>query len=122
MREASVENSAQNPDDPTRKDLPPASQRGHMPGVHMAGTTPQPAYDPDEPWSELPQLKKVSPAAAFDLVNVLRKAGVPVLGPKARRAGIFSGGKVDVTLSVPERLRSEAALIVARHFPDQVGR
>ena len=49
-------------------------------------------------------------------------AGIPVLGPKARRAGLFSGGKVDVTLSVPERLRPQATLIVASHFPEQIGR
>jgi hypothetical protein len=87
-------------------------------GVAMPGTTPQPDYDPDEPWSGLPPLRKVSPAAAFDLIEALRAAGIPVLGPKARRAGLFSGGKVDVTLSVPERLRSQATLIVASHFPE----
>lgn len=87
-------------------------------GVLMPGA-PQPAFDPNEPWTELPELKKVSPGAAFDVVNELRKAGVPVLGSKPRRAGLLAGGKVNVTLSVPDRLRSQATLIVATHFPDQ---
>jgi len=87
--------------------------------IRMPATTPQPSSDPNEPWSELPALKRVSPAAVFELVEALRQAGVPVLGPKARRAGLLSGGKVNVTLSVPDSMRSQATLIVASHFPDQ---
>ncbi len=84
-------------------------------GNRMAPTTPEPVFDPDEPWSELEPLKKVSPAAVFDLVDRLRQAGVPVRG-KPRSAGLFSGGKVNVTLAVPERLRAEAARIVEYFF------
>ena len=83
------------------------------------GTTAQPDFDENEPWTELPALKKVSSVAVFELVEALREAGVPVIGPKAHRAGLLSGGKVTVSLSVPERLRSQATLIVASHFPDQ---
>jgi hypothetical protein len=88
-------------------------------GIRMAATTPEPPFDPDEPWSELTPLKKVSPAAVFELVEVLRQAGIPVRSPGARSAGLFSGGKVNVTLSVPDRLRAEAARIVAQHFGSQ---
>jgi len=88
-------------------------------GIRMAPTTPEPPFDPNEPWSQLPPLKKVSPAAVFDLVDVLRQAGIPVRSPGPRRAGLFSGGMVNVTLSVPDRLRSEAASIVASFFSRQ---
>jgi len=84
-------------------------------GIRMAPTTPEPAFDPHEPWAELEPLKKVSPAAVFDLVDVLRQAGIAVRG-KPRSAGLFSGGKVNVTLRVPERLRAEAARIVNGFF------
>lgn len=86
------------------------------------GTTSQPPFDPAETWRELPTLRKVSPAAAFDLIDDLRSAGIPVTGPKHRRAGLFSGGKVNVTLSVPERWRLRAESIVATRFPGQSGR
>jgi hypothetical protein len=86
-------------------------------GIRMAATTPEPPFDPNEKWSELPSLKKVSPAAVWDLVEVLRQAGIPVRSPGPRSAGLFSGGKVNVTLSVPDRLLAEAARIVATHFP-----
>jgi hypothetical protein len=82
----------------------------------MEATTPEPPFDPDEPWSELPPLKKVSPAAVFELVDEMRKAGIPVRSPGARSAGLFSGGKVNVTLSVPDRLKAEAARILANRF------
>jgi hypothetical protein len=88
-------------------------------GLRMAATTPEPPFDPNEPWSKLPPLKKVSPAAVFELVEALRQAGIPVRSPGARSAGLFSGGKVNVTLSVPDRLRAEAARIVAQHFGSQ---
>jgi hypothetical protein len=88
-------------------------------GIRMAATTPEPPVDPDEPWSKLNPLKKVSPAAVFELVEVLRQAGIPVRSPGARSAGLFSGGKVNVTLSVPERLSREAARIVAKQFGNQ---
>lgn len=96
----------------SRKSGPP-SEGG---GLRMPGTTPQPVSDPDEPWCELPPIRKVSPAAAFEVIEELRAAGVPVLGPKPRRSGLFSGGKVDVTLSVPERWRLRAESIVAARF------
>lgn len=48
-------------------------------------------------------------------VDVMRKAGIPVRG-RARSAGLFSGGKVNVTLSVPDRLRTEAMSIISQHF------
>jgi len=86
-------------------------------GRQSAPTTPQPPFDPDEPWSELAPLKKVSMVGVFELVEVLRQAGVPVRSSGPRKSGLFSGGKVDVTISVPDRLRSEAARIVATHFP-----
>ena len=82
---------------------------------NMAPTTPEPSFDPDEPWSELPPLKKISPAAGFELVDVLRQAGIPVRG-KPRSAGLLSGGKVNVTLRVPTRLRTEAMRIILQHF------
>lgn len=85
-------------------------------GLRMKGTTPEPSFDPSEPWSELPPLKKVSPAVAFELVDELRKAGIPVRSSGARSAGLFSGGNVNVTLSVPERLRAESMRIVELYF------
>jgi hypothetical protein len=88
-------------------------------GIRMAATTPEPPFDPNETWSELPPLKKVSPAAVWDLVDVLRQAGIPVRSPGIRRSGLFSGGKISVTLSVPDRMRSEAMSIIARHFNNQ---
>jgi hypothetical protein len=91
-------------------------------GLRMPATTPQPAADPNEPWCELTPIRKVSPAAAFELIEELRAAGIPVLGPKPRRSGLFSGGKVDVTLSVPERWRLRAESIVAARFgPGNMG-
>ncbi len=83
--------------------------------IRMAATTPEPPFDPDEPWSELAPLNKVSPAAVFDLVDVLRQAGIPVRG-NPRSAGLFSGGKVNVTLTVPSRFTTEAARIVSNYF------
>ncbi len=88
-------------------------------GIRMAPTTPEPPFDPNETWSELSSLKKVSPVAVWDLVEVLRQAGIPVRSPKVRLAGLFSGGKVNVTLWVPNRLSSEAARIVTKHFGSQ---
>ena len=88
-------------------------------GIRMAPTTPEPPFDPNESWSELNPLKKVSPAAVWDLVEVLRQDGIPVRSPKVRSAGLFSGGKVNVTLWVPDRLRSEAVRIVGKHFDSQ---
>jgi hypothetical protein len=90
-------------------------------GIKMPATTPEPPFDPDEPWSELTPLKKVSPAAVFELVEVLRQAGIPVRSPGARRSGLFSGGKVNVTLSVPDRLCSEAARVVSGFFGSEQG-
>ena len=87
-------------------------------GQRMAASAPEPSVDPNEKWSELAPLKKVSPGAAFDLVEELRKAGIPVRSPGARSAGVFSGGKVNVTFSVPDRLQAEATRIIARYFPD----
>ena len=85
-------------------------------GVYSrAATTPEPAFDPDETWSELAPLKKVPPVIVFDLVEMLRQAGIPVRG-EPRSAGLFSGGKVNVTLRVPERLQTEAARIVENYF------
>ena len=84
-------------------------------GRRMAATTPEPSFDPNESWSELPLLKKISPAAGFELVDVLRQAGIPVRG-KPRSAGLFSGGKVNVTLSVPTRLREDAIGIISKHY------
>jgi hypothetical protein len=84
------------------------------PSVHG---TQQPDFDPDELWCELPELKKVSPAAVMDLGEALRQAGIPVVSTKTRRAGLLSGAKANVTLSVPERLRSEAMALVASRFP-----
>ena len=85
----------------------------------MPTTTPQPPYIKDEPWSELPPLKKISPGSISRLIDEMRKEGIPVRGSGLRRAGIFSGGRVNVTLSVPDRLRAEALRIQAQFFPDQ---
>lgn len=81
-------------------------------GMRMAGA-PQPSYDPDEPWVDLAPLLRVSPGAAFDVIQDLRSAGVPVLGRKPRRSGLFSRS-VDVTLSVPARLVAEAEAVINR--------
>ena len=89
--------------------------------MRLPPTTPEPAFDPNEPWSDLPPLRKVPMAVLWDLIEALRQAGVPVRSPGVRRSGLFSGGKVNVTLSVPERLRSQAMLAVASRFPDQDG-
>lgn len=83
----------------------------------MGHSTPQPASDPAESWCELPRLEKVSLAAVFDLLEELRKADIPVRGDRARRSGLFSGGKVDVTLEVPEQWRFRAESIIAARFP-----
>ncbi|MBN2556474.1 MAG: hypothetical protein JXA97_11090 [Anaerolineales bacterium] len=91
------------------------TQMNERGGSRMEPSTPEPAFDPEEPWTELPPLIKISPAMVFDLIEVLRQAGIPVRSPGARSAGLFSGGKVNVTLSVPERLKTEAARIVAEH-------
>ena len=85
-------------------------------GRPSAPTTAQPPFDPDEPWSELPPLKKVSPVAVFDLVEELRQAEIPFRSPGTRSAGLFSGGKVNVTLSVPDRLRGAAMSIIQNRF------
>jgi hypothetical protein len=50
------------------------------------------------------------------LVEALREASVPVRSTGPRRSGLFSGGMLNVTLSVPDRLRAEANEIVASHF------
>jgi hypothetical protein len=78
------------------------------------GGAPQPPFDPDEPWIQLPPLTRVPAGAVFDLVQELRAAGVPVTGSPPRRSGLFSRGAVDVTLSVPTRLRDQAETIVRR--------
>lgn len=85
-------------------------------GARAGGSTPQPPFDPTEPWSDLAELKKVTVAAVSGLVEALREAGVPVRSVGLRRSGLFSGGTVNVTLSVPDRLLPEANGIVARHF------
>ena len=85
-------------------------------GARVGGSTPQPPFDPAEPWSDLPELRKVTIAAVYGLVEALREAGVPVRSTGPRRSGLFSGGMINVTLSVPERLLGQASGIVARHF------
>lgn len=85
-------------------------------GYQMKPSAPEPPFDPNEPWSELPPLKKVSPGAVFDMIEEMRQAGIPVRSPGARSAGLFSGGKVNVTLSVPDRLRAEAERIQTKTF------
>lgn len=94
---------------------------GPMGGARVSPLTPEPAFDPDEPWTELPPLKKAPMAALWDLIEALREAGVPVRSPRVRRSGLFSGSKVNVTLSVPERCRSQAMLLIASRFPEQDG-
>ena len=84
-------------------------------GQGTASSTPEPAFDPDEPWSELPPLKKVSPIAGLDLVEELRKAGIPVRGD-SRSAGLFSRGKVNLKLTVPTRLQAEAVRMISGMF------
>jgi hypothetical protein len=83
-------------------------------GMRMSAAL-QPPYDPNEPWTGLAPLKKVSPGAVFDLVQQMRTAGVPVLGSKPRRSGLFSSA-VDVTLSVPTRLAAKAQAMVRERF------
>lgn len=84
--------------------------------VEGVPTTKEPAFDPNEPWCQLPTIKKIAPIVGLELVEELRKAGVPVRSPGAKSAGIFSGGKVNVTFSVPERLRSVAEKTIDRYF------
>jgi len=81
-------------------------------GARAQGTTPQPSYDPNEAWVEMEPLKKVSLAQAWSLIEALRAGGVPVLGSKPRRSGLFSRKLVDLRLSVPARLLQDAKLIV----------
>jgi hypothetical protein len=81
----------------------------------IESTTPEPPFDPNEPWSDLPPLKKVPPAVVFNLMEVMRQAGIPLKG-EPRSAGLFSGGKVNVTLRVPTRLIAEAERIFSSHF------
>ena len=91
-------------------------------GIPVQATAPQPAYDPNEPWSELPPLQKVSIPTVWDLIEALRTGGVPVLGPKPRRAGLFSKGLINVTLSVPTRLVFEATRIVEKQLGQSLPR
>ncbi len=79
-------------------------------------TIPQPPTDPEEPWVELESLKRVSIIEVWDLIEALRAGGVPVLGSKPRRSGLFSGKMIDVQLRVPERLIQEARLIVVERL------
>jgi hypothetical protein len=85
-------------------------------GARAGGSAPQPPFDPAEPWSDLPELRKVTVEAVSGLVEALREASVPVRSTGPRRSGLFSGGMLNVTLSVPDRLRAEAKGIVASHF------
>jgi len=101
----------------TSVDLPTGSSGGAQ-GPSLA---PEPPFDPDEPWCELPPLTKVPMSELWDLIEALRQAGVPVRSPGVRRSGLFSGGKVNVTLSVPERLRSRAIPVIVDRLPDQDG-
>ena len=82
--------------------------------AQMKPETTEPIVDPDEPWSELPPLTKISPGVGFDLVVTLRKAGLAVRGD-SKSAGFFSK-KVNLTLKVPTRMRAEAEKIVKEYF------
>lgn len=84
----------------------------------MKRNSKEPSFNPDEPWVELPPLLKVSPGAAFELVDAMHKAGIPLRSPGAKSAGLFSGGKVNVTLSVPENFREEALSLIAQYIGD----
>lgn len=85
----------------------------------MKETSSNPSFETDEPWVELPPLLKASPGAAWKLVDAMHKAGIPLRSPGAKSAGLFSGGKVNVTLSVPESYRDEALSLIAQHFGNQ---
>jgi len=90
---------------------------GFAGGTHVAGTTPQPDFDPAEPRAELAPLREVSPGTVFALVDKSRAAGVPVCcSPGAREAGLLSRGLVNVTLSVRDRQAIKAQTTVAHHF------
>lgn len=84
--------------------------------VEGVSTTKEPPFDPDEPWCSLPTIKKVAPIAGLELVEALRKAGVPVRSPGAKSSGLFSGGKVNITFYVPERLHAEAERTIESYF------
>jgi hypothetical protein len=85
----------------------------------MKGTSSDPSFETDETWVDLPPLLKVSPGAAFELVDAMHKAGIPLRSPGAKSAGLFSGGKVNVTISVPESFQEEALSLFRQHFGDQ---
>jgi len=85
-------------------------------GIHVGGTTPQPATDPNEPWVELEPLTKVTIMQMWDLIEALRSSGVAVLGSKAKRSGLFSGKRIDVQLRVPQRMEQDARMIVVREL------
>ena len=104
-----------NPTDPVWQQMfDSTSEPVTVGGVSASASTPQPPFDPAETWSDLPELRKVTVAAVSGLVEALRDAGVPVRSTGPRRSGLFSGGMVNVTLSVPDRLLSEANRILAR--------
>lgn len=85
----------------------------------MKGTSSGASFETDEPWVELPPLLKVSPGAAFELVDAMHKAGIPLRSPGTKSAGLFSGGKVNVTISVPASFRTEAMRLFKQYFSNQ---
>ncbi|MHB1342093.1 MAG: hypothetical protein ACYC77_09775 [Coriobacteriia bacterium] len=112
-----MEGGGPNPTDPVWQQVfASPSVPVEVEGARAGGSTPQPPFDPTEPWSDLPELRKVTIAAVAGLVEALREAGVPVRSTGPRRSGLFSGGMVNVTLSVPERLLGQASGIIARHL------
>jgi hypothetical protein len=110
-----MDDGTPDPTDPVWQELYRSPSFPETGGVSVGATTPQPEYDPNEPWSELPPLKKVSIARAWNLVEALRAGGVPVLG-RNKRSGLFSGKTVDVTLSVPARLVLDANRIIQKEL------
>ncbi len=85
----------------------------------MKGTSSDPSFETEETWVDLPPLLKVSPGVAFELVDAMHKAGIPLHSPGAKSTGLFSGGKVNVTISVPESFQEEALSLFRQHFGDQ---
>jgi hypothetical protein len=82
----------------------------------MSHGSPRPALDLAEPLVDIALPDRMPSGSAFELIEKLRTGGVPVLGGKVRRAGLFSRGMVRLTISVPEKLRADAMMIIIKHL------
>ncbi len=78
----------------------------------------QPAFDPAEPWTDLPLPDGTAIGSILELADKLRESGIPVRSAQVRRSGFLGKGKANVTLSVPERVLEDATRLVARHLAE----